>query len=295
MMFPVSFSQSFARWTHLVSQMQGYRPVAVLLLLLTLLQGGLLLLPTKVQAFGETPVSLFQKVSVVNGDQMLSMESNQEDVRQVIRQLAQSTNLNLMLDPSVRGTLSITLNNVTLNEALEAILTSNDLVMIPKEGNIYVIMSRQTAIQRGIDRQYSKLIPLKYVNAQRIANLLNNTVFQQPQAGQDDANAQGGDPTAGGGGDTGVPITSRAQADFRTNAVLIIGEPQDIDIATQVIASMDVRRESKTFFLSYANAGQVASLLMSSIFNEGVNPLQLGGAAAGGGAAAPAGGGGEGS
>ena len=225
-------------------------------------------------------------INVPNGGTKVSFSADNESIRSVLRNLSLKGGLNLMMDESVHGNVTVEMSNVTLNQALESVAALGDLRLLKQSGNIYLAISREASIEKGLDRQLSKVIPVSYTNANRVAQVLNSSLFVPS------GNQQGGGG-AGGGGMMGM-IPQKARADARTNSIILVGTAHDIELAEAAIARMDVPRQSKTFYLSHANALDVASLLAGSAFNDGTGSFQLGGAGGGGGGGGAGGGGGGG-
>ena len=84
------------------------------------------------------------------------------------------------------------------------------------------------------------------------------------------------------------------QNDARTNSIILVGTEREIQLAEKVIKRLDQPRARRTFYLSHADALDVATLLSSSVFNDGtlsgVIIQQGGGAGGAGGASGGAGG-----
>lgn len=216
------------------------------------------------------------QIYVPNGDMLVSVEAVNESTREVLRRIAQAADLNLIMDASVTGTVSVELNDVSVNQALSAVATMADITIIPKSGNIYLAITRQAAVDKQADRQFSKVIRVKYSNARRLTDIINQSIFGM-NPNQQQSN-----------------VAMKARYDHRTNSVVVAGTAQQIQMAEKAIRQLDMPRERKTFFLSYANALDVATQLTSSVFNDGTATLQLQGGAGGAGAGGAAGGAGAG-
>lgn len=211
------------------------------------------------------------KINVPNGSVKVSFSADNDSIRSVLRDLSVQGGLNLMMDESVNGNVTIEMTNVTLNQALDSVAALGDLKILKQGGNIYLAISRQAAIEKGLDRQLSKVIPLSYTNATRVAMTLNNSLFAPLNSANGGA---GGSGSTAGASATGGP--QKAKADARTNSIILVGTAQDIELAEATIARMDVPRQSKTFYLSHANALDVATLLAGSAFNDGTGSFQVG-------------------
>jgi type II secretory pathway component HofQ len=224
------------------------------------------------------------EVSIPNGGKRVSVSVANENIRTVLRSLSEQGGFNLVMDESVTGQVTIELNKVSLNQAVQSVAALGDLKILKQSGNIFLAISRQMAQQKGLERQLSKIIPINYTNASLIASVLNRSIFTSSSP------AAAGGGAAGGG--AGMMMPQKAMADARTNSIILVGTAQDIALGEATIARMDIPRQSKTFYLSNANALDVATLLAGSAFNDGTASFTVG--AAGGGAAGGGGAGGQG-
>jgi general secretion pathway protein D len=225
------------------------------------------------------------QVNIPNGEQLVSVSVANENIRTVLRNLSEKGGFNLVMDESVTGQVTVELNKVSINHAVQSVAALGDLKILKQSGNIFLAISRQMAQQKGLERQHSKIIPVSYTNATRIASVLNQSIFTDPAAA-------GGAAVGAAGGGAGM-MPQKATADARTNSIILVGTAQDIALGEATIARMDMPRQSKTFYLSNANALDVATLLAGSAFNDGTASFTLGGS--GGGAAGSASGGAGGS
>ena len=224
--------------------------------------------------------SLNTRTTFPGGDNRTTIEAEEEPIREVLRQIGYAGQINLVLDKEVEGTVTLSLYDVTVNEALQSVAEVANLKLIPQEGNIFLVMPSKTAKEKGLNRRVSQLIPVKYANAIRLARVLNRSLFTDPE------DLESSSTTSSGGTGSDGPKTVRA--DSRTNSLMVVGTVRDIELAKSAVEQLDVPRESRTYYLSHANALDVATQLSSSIFNDGVNPIftnqggQGGGGAQGG-------------
>jgi type II secretory pathway component GspD/PulD (secretin) len=105
---------------------------------------------------------------------VISLDYKDADINAILRSLAWSYGLNLVTSTDVKGKVTIDLKNVTLNEALDAILTASGYVHI-RRGNIVYISSGAT---EGMD-MVSEPIFLKYLKAAESQNLLRKVISQK--------------------------------------------------------------------------------------------------------------------
>ncbi len=246
-------------------------------------------------------LSLSHEVRVPGGDKLVSVEAANASVRELLRDMSSQGGFNLILDPSIQGTITLELQNVSIDNALSAISNLVGIEILPRSANIFLAIAKDAAVEKGLNRRLTKMIKVKFGNATQIAALLNSSLFaienaQLSQVGG--SGGQGGGSGGGlGGGSGGIGQFQKIKPDPRTNSLIIIGSQRDIDLAEAAVKQMDRPRLSRTFYLSYANALDVATQLTSSIYNDGTAGLlfQGGGGGSGGGAGGGQGGGAGGS
>jgi type II secretory pathway component HofQ len=224
--------------------------------------------PAQTMAMLDQDASLDETIKVPGGSKKVSLGVAGENVRTVLRDLATRAGFNLVMDESVTGNITVELFNVSVNQALQSVATLTDIHIIPQSGNIYLAISSQAAQDKGISRQLSKVIKIYYGNATRITGVLNRSIFA--------ANSAASGASSGGG-----QAIEKARADARTNSVIVVGTAREIELAEAAIRKLDVPRQSKTFYLSNANALNVATMLASSIFNDGAASFAMGGSGGG--------------
>lgn len=212
----------------------------------------------------EPLTSLDDAVHVPGGTKPITINAENKGIRELLRQLASQAGFNMVLDDSVNGNITLSLTKVPIDQALRTIADLSSLEIIPQDGHIYLVIAKQTAIDKGLTRQMTKVLRVKYGNANRLAMLLNSSLFAAD-------NATNG--ASSSSGNTGGFM--KARPDYRTNSIIILGTAREIQLAEDALAKLDRPRESKTFHLSHANALDVATQLSSSVFNDGNNVFQV--------------------
>ncbi len=216
-------------------------------------------------------------VHVPHGTQKINTLSyTHQNIKDVLHDLAEEGQFNLIMDDSVSGNVTLELSNVTLDQALQAVANLGDLLILPQRGNIFMAITRSAASTKGVSRQLSKLIPIRYTNATRIATLLNQTVFSS-SGGSSSGGSGASSGSSGGGGSV-----TKVKADLRSNSIMVLGTAQEIAVAQAAVEKLDLPRKRKTFYLSNANALDVATMLASSVFNDGTANIKIGNAGSSG-------------
>lgn len=221
------------------------------------------------------PANLRESTPVPGASRKVTMSFRGVDVQDVLRALAQQGGFNVLLDESVTGSITVDLNNVTISDALDTIKTYSNLAYSVQGRNLMVAEANSEKGQ-SFKKSMTRMFPLRNANARVVADFLNTTVFADRanaagggSAGSGSAGVAGGGggAAAGGGsaGNTPMPVT----ADYHTNSIIVVGDPTDIKTVQEHIEALDQPRQMKTWRLSQANALDVATMLSSSLFNEG--------------------------
>ena len=100
------------------------------------------------------------------------------DVATALRLLGKEGGKNVVVDDSVKGTINIDLKNVSLNEAMELVLTAQELEA-RNMGNTVFIASRPAMSKKGLNRKFIKAFKLNNANAVDVATILEASVFNK--------------------------------------------------------------------------------------------------------------------
>ncbi len=115
------------------------------------------------------------------------------DISKVLMIIAKRAGKNIVLDKSVKGTISLELNNVSLNEIMQIVLTSEELEA-RVSGNTIFIASRSAMTKKGLNRKHIKAFKLNNSNCIEVAQILEASIFNRGYKVKED----------GGVGDTGA-------------------------------------------------------------------------------------------
>ncbi len=109
----------------------------------------------------------------INDSQVIeSLEFREVDIKDVLRQLAKQYNLNIVFSEKVSGLITVQLANVTLEEALDSIITVNGFVYT-KKGQVVKVTTAQEAQQEG---RQTKLFKLNNANAVTLKDSLTKVL-----------------------------------------------------------------------------------------------------------------------
>ena len=102
--------------------------------------------------------------NIIDSPDMISVDFRDTDVRDVLRSIADLTGVNIVTSPAVKGNITISLREVTLKDAMEAILTVNDFTY-REQGDILIVEAQ--AIKSTV------FLQLRYADANQIREILD--------------------------------------------------------------------------------------------------------------------------
>lgn len=161
----------------------------------------------------------------VKVENLISLDVQDVDLRDLLRALAKQAGINVILDDSIQGKVSVILKDITPSEAIKRVLASAGYSF--KEGEGYI---------RPAPASETELIRLKHVDASAIKAILSPLVSSPEQI----------------------------QADPNTNSLLLSGLPEEVERLRRMVGELDLPpqdRSLKLFTLSNASAKQVAQIV----------------------------------
>ena len=212
---------------------------------------------------------------------LISLDFQQADLRAVLRSFTEITGLNVIVDPSISGTVDVVLKEVPWDQALDHILRSNKLGYTV-ENNVVRIAPLATLSDEESARQKLKdalamsgqlkvlTKTLSYAKADDLAALLPKSALTQ---------------------------RGQVQVDKRTNTLIITDLPAAIDQASQLIETLDrpepqvevearivqtSRDSARALGVQWGLAGRAVPQLANTTPLPFPNQIALGGRAAGG-------------
>ncbi|MFH1503863.1 MAG: secretin and TonB N-terminal domain-containing protein [Candidatus Omnitrophota bacterium] len=101
----------------------------------------------------------------------ISLDYKNVDLVNVLRSLAWTYNLNIITGPDIQGKVTVNLQDVTVRDALTAILTINGLAYSERSGIIYISSGSSEIVETQ-----NEVIFLKYLSASEAQNLLKKVI-----------------------------------------------------------------------------------------------------------------------
>ena len=194
------------------------------------------------------PTTTVKKEEVYSG-QKLSLNFQDIDVRSVLQLIADFTNLNLVASDSVNGKITIRLQNVPWDQALDIILKTKGLDK-RRTGNVIMVaptaeIAAREKLEAQANMQTDQLAPLQteyiqlsYAKVKDIQNLITSGT-NNGTGGSSNYNSQ---QQNGLNANVGSLLSSRGTVsmDPRTNTLIIQDTAKKIDEIRNMIAKLDV-------------------------------------------------------
>jgi len=158
---------------------------------------------------------------------------NEANLVEVLRMLSMQSQKNIIASKDVRGTVTANLYNVTIREALDAILKANGYGYREKGNFVYVYTAKELAeIEKAERRTTTEVIRLYYTPAKDAAPMLK-TVLSTDAAVS--FTAAPGTGVAAGNADAG------GNAHAENDIIVVRDYPENIEAAKRVIRELDRR------------------------------------------------------
>ena len=188
----------------------------------------------------------------------ISVHFDNSDIRQALEIFSRREKINLLISPSVTGPITVNLDGVTRQQALEAILSLGNLQAQQANGLTYIYTAEEfKALNLTRRKLLTKVYRLNYVRANETAVMLKSflspdgkiTATPESEEGIDEnANFAAGLPTVstgagGGGGGAGAGAgrgTTGGNALSGEDVIVVQDYPENLAIVDEMIAKLDV-------------------------------------------------------
>lgn len=97
------------------------------------------------------------------------------DLRQALQDVSAQAGVNIIADPSVQGTVSVNLKNVTVDKALQLMLAGTQY-LVKKAPDYYLVYSPDENSQMFRTVSETRVVPVRYVPADKVEKLLPATL-----------------------------------------------------------------------------------------------------------------------
>jgi type IV pilus assembly protein PilQ len=150
-----------------------------------------------------------EQIQVRKSNTQFSMEFRNAEIKDVLRAVGQAANLNMIISDTVSGQVSLSLKDVDLLEALEAILKTKGLTYV-REGNIMRVVAVSEARDEDLE---TRIFPLGYASGKDVLSVIEKIKSDH----------------------------AKVSADSRMNAVVVKDLSLNIDRMERLIKNLDMR------------------------------------------------------
>lgn len=209
-----------------------------------------------------TSLDVGSDVQIGNANSVVNLSLREADVKQVLRMFADQAGMNIIFSPSVSGTVTMDLVNITLEKALNLVISTTKL-SYDIQANTLIIGSGDEEISSSGAKNLI-LIPVKYVSASSLATFLNSNFFKK-----------------GSGITPGVSSKPVVSVNPATNELIIMGTKSDALLAQRIVEQFDKKPSITTFKVNHVTPAEMADLVCST-FLPSVNGNKKSGNTTGG-------------
>ncbi|BBL72659.1 type IV pilus secretin PilQ [Methylogaea oryzae] len=195
-----------------------------------------------------------QRKEVTYGGEKLTLNFQDIPVRQVLQILADFTGLNMVASDTVQGNVTLRLNDVPWDQALDIVLKSKGLAK-RQDGGVVRIgpaaeVQKQEQDELAANQKVEELAPLiteliyvKYAKAADMLAILQGGVASKDTAKNEESTKTGGTETNSSRAAKGESILSERGSvamDDRTNTLLVKDTALNIERVRQLVGKLDV-------------------------------------------------------
>ncbi|MEK7307215.1 MAG: type IV pilus secretin PilQ [Nitrospirota bacterium] len=156
----------------------------------------------------DTPSISLKREETMDVGSRYSLEFRDADLKDVLRALAQENGFNIIIGEDVAGRLTLSFKNVSLMEALDAILRINNLTRLQESGIIRVIKS---PFPEGEGDLVTKIIPISFASAKESSETLKGILSKK----------------------------GSISVDSRTNSIIVRDVPGNIEKISEIMRGLD--------------------------------------------------------
>ncbi len=187
-------------------------------------------------------VSLKGEVAITNKNIPINMSMRDSDVKQVLRLFADKAGLNIIFKGDVSGKVTLDLVNVPLDSAFHMVLETSDLSYTLSDGTLIITKGDD---ESGIARQSVNILPVKYIDAQSIANFMNKNIYYKNKPGLSGKNSATVNPSS--------------------NELIVFGTENDVKLAQKLIDQFDKKPISATFKVNHTTPEAMATMICDQL------------------------------
>jgi len=177
-----------------------------------------------------------ERTGPLSDPQRITMDYREADLPNVLRLLARQNGVNIIAGPEITGKVTISLQNVTLREALDNILLANGYDYLI-DGNVILVKPKDQFIPALSE---TKVYHLKYIDAYNLQKVIKETVSPDAKIQVLSPEFYGVYGTGGGGDQGGESGGTQAGVKRRSSTLVVTDRPDVIRKIDELVAQLDV-------------------------------------------------------
>lgn len=193
-------------------------------------------------------VSLKSGIRMANGDTRVNLSLRDADVTQVLRMFADQAGMNIIFTPDVKGTVTLDLVDIPLEQAFNLVVTTSKLYYDMQDSAI-IISTSENAVSLS-DRSQVTVLPVRYANAAAVAHFINVNFFGSKETKKSNP---------------GVSARSAVVANPITNELIITGTDADVDIVRRLLDQVDRKPAITTYKVNHTTPAEMAKSICTSL------------------------------
>ena len=190
-------------------------------------------------------INLAGNIDFYDNGQLINLSLRNTDVQQVLRMFADKAGLNIVFHESAKGTVTLDLVDVKLEDAFKMVMKMTGLTYVIKDKTMLVVATSK-AETLNLTKDNIAVLPVKYADAAYIAHFLNTNIFGMNTPGL-----------------TYGPIVS-TNAD--KNELLIFGTESDYQMAKKIVDRFDRKPLMTTFRVNHTTPFEMAKMICQTLF-----------------------------
>ena len=195
-----------------------------------------------------TSVSLKSGIHMLNGDTRVNLSLRDADVTQVLRMFADQAGMNIIFTPDVKGTVTLDLVDIPLEQAFNLVVTTSKLYYDIQDSAL-IISTSDNAVSLS-DRNQVTVLPVRYANAAAVAHFINVNFFGSKEKMKSNP---------------GISARSAVVANPITNEIIVTGTDADVDVVRRLLEQVDKKPAITTYKVNHTTPAEMANAICTSL------------------------------
>ncbi len=178
--------------------------------------------------------------------QKITLSLRNTDVQQVLRMFADKAGMNIVFHDSAKGTVTLDLVDVSLEDAFKMVMKMTGLTYVIKDKTMLVV-STDKAETLNLTKDNIAVLPVKYADAAYLAQFLNTNIFSLNAPGLS----------------YGPIVTTNSDR----NELLIFGTENDYQMAKKIVDKFDKKPTMTTYRVNHTTPFEMAKMICETLFD----------------------------